>query len=214
MYLHPRLLALAKGVRWRIILAAVVGMLAVVAGVARLAVAAVVIFKIIHEDAAFSSLAWPLVGMAGLILARSGLQYLQEVISHHTASVVKVALRERLYNHCLALGPGYFDQSRTGDVLMSLAEGVERLEAFFGRYLPQMIVAALAPILIFVFMAIIDFRTGLVFLAFALLTLVLPNLFHRWTRNSSMAAITTNTTGTVMTATASTSQAQCRICRT
>ena len=187
MYLHPRLLALAKGGRWRIILAAVVGMLAVVAGVARLAVAAVVIFKIIHEDAAFSSLAWPLVGMAGLILARSGLQYLQEVISHHTASVVKVALRERLYNHCLALGPGYFDQSRTGDVLMSLAEGVERLEAFFGRYLPQMIVAASAPILIFVFMAIIDFRPGLVFLAFALLTLVLPNLFHRWTRNSSMA---------------------------
>ncbi|PKB80390.1 MAG: thiol reductant ABC exporter subunit CydC [SAR202 cluster bacterium MP-NPac-SRR3961935-G1] len=178
---------MAKGVRWRIILAAVVGMLAVVAGVARLAVAAVVIFKIIHEDAAFSALAWPLVGMAGLILVRSGLQYLQEVISHHTASVVKVALRERLYNHCLALGPGYFDQSRTGDVLMSLAEGVERLEAFFGRYLPQMIVAALAPIFIFVFMALIDFRTGLVFLAFALLTLVLPNLFHRWTRNSSMA---------------------------
>ncbi|MQG28464.1 MAG: thiol reductant ABC exporter subunit CydC, partial [SAR202 cluster bacterium] len=60
-------------------------------------------------------------------------------------------------------------------------------EAFFGRYLPQMVVAALAPVLIFAFMAIIDFRTGLVFLAFALLTLVLPNIFHRWTRTSSMA---------------------------
>ena len=187
MYLHPRLLALAKGVRWRILFAAVVGMLAVVAGVARLAVAAVVIFKIIHEGAEFSSIMWPLAGMIALILVRSGLQYLQEVISHHTANVVKVALRERLYQHCLALGPGYFDQSRTGDVLMSLAEGVERLEAFFGRYLPQMIVAALAPVLIFAFMAIIDFRTGLVFLAFALLTLVLPNIFHRWTRTSSMA---------------------------
>ena len=187
MYLHPRLLALAKGVRWRILFAAVIGMLAVVAGVARLAVAAVVIFKIIHEGAQFSSIMWPLVGMIALIFVRSGLQYLQEVISHHTASVVKVALRERLYQHCLALGPGYFDQSRTGDVLMSLAEGVERLEAFFGRYLPQMIVAALAPVLIFAFMAIIDFRTGLVFLAFALLTLVLPNIFHRWTRTSSMA---------------------------
>ena len=187
MYLHPRLLALAKGVRWRILFAAVVGMLAVVAGVARLAVAAVVIFKIIHEGAEFSSIMWPLAGMIALILVRSGLQYLQEVISHHTANVVKVALRERLYQHCLALGPGYFDQSRTGDVLMSLAEGVERLEAFFGRYLPQMVVAALAPVLIFAFMAIIDFRTGLVFLAFALLTLVLPNIFHRWTRTSSMA---------------------------
>lgn len=187
MYLHPRLLALAIGVRWRILLAALVGMLAAAAGIARLAVAAVVIVKIIHEGAAFNTLLWPIVAMAGLIVLRSGLQYLQEVISHHTASIVKVALRERLYQHCLALGPGYFDQSRTGDVLMSLAEGVERLEAFFGRYLPQMIVAALAPILIFAFMAIIDFRTGLVFLAFALLTLVLPNLFHRWNRRSSMA---------------------------
>ena len=187
MYLHPRLLALAKGVRWRIVLAALVGMLAVAAGIARLAVAAVVIVNVIQEGAAFSSLTWPLVAMAGLTLLRSGLQYLQEVISHHTASIVKVALRERLYRHCLALGPGYFDQARTGDVLMSLAEGVERLEAFFGRYLPQMIVAALAPVLIFVFMAIIDLRTGLVFLTFASLTLVVPNLFHRWTRNSSMA---------------------------
>jgi ATP-binding cassette subfamily C protein CydCD len=162
-------------------------MLAAAAGIARLAVAAVVIVKIIHEGAAFDTLLWPIVAMAGLIVVRSGLQYLQEVISHHTASIVKVALRERLYQHCLALGPGYFDQSRTGDVLMSLAEGVERLETFFGRYLPQMVVAALAPILIFAFMAIIDFRTGLVFLAFALLTLVLPNLFHRWNRRSSMA---------------------------
>ena len=187
MYLHPRLLALANGVRWRILLSALVGMLAVVAGVGRLAVAAVVIFRIIRQEADFSSLLWPMVLMAGLILARSALEYLQEVISHHTASVVKVALRERLYRHCLALGPGYFDQSRTGDVLMSMAEGVERLEAFFGRYLPQMIVAALTPILIFAFMAVIDLRTALVFVSFAILTLVLPNLFHRWTRNSSMA---------------------------
>ena len=35
MYLHPRLLSLAMDVRWRIIISAVVGMLAVSAGVAR-----------------------------------------------------------------------------------------------------------------------------------------------------------------------------------
>ena len=122
-----------------------------------------------------------------MLVGRSCVQYLQEVISHHTASVVKVARGERLYQHCLALGPGDFDQSRTGDVLMSLAEGVERLEAFFRRYLPQMIVAALAPVLIFAFMAIIEFRTGLVFLALALLTMVLHHIFHRWTRTCSLA---------------------------
>ncbi len=187
MYLHPRLMGLANDVWWRIITAAVVGMLAVVAGVARLALAAVIIAKIIHEGAAFSTLTWPVVGMAALIVTRTALQYLQDVISHHTASMVKVKLRERLYQHSLALGPGYFDQTRTGDTLMSLAEGVERLEAFFGRYLPQMIVAAFAPVFIFAFMALIDLRTGLIFLTFALITLVIPNIFHRWTRNSSRA---------------------------
>ena len=187
MYLHPRLLSLAMDVRWRIIVSAVVGMLAAAAGVARLAVAAVIIVEVVRGNATFESLTWPLVIMAVLIVARACLQYLQEVMSHHTASLVKVKLRERLYEHSLALGPGHFDSSRTGDALMSLAEGVERLEAFFGRYLPQMIVAALAPVVIFIFMALIDFRTGLVFLAFALLTLVIPNLFHRWNRERSMA---------------------------
>ena len=187
MYLHPRLLALASDVRWRIIISAIVGMLAVTAGVARLAVAALIIVEVVRGNATFESLTWPLVAMAALIVARAGLQYLQEVMSHHTASLVKVKLRERLYEHSLALGPGYFDSSRTGDALMSLAEGVERLEAFFGRYLPQMIVAAVAPVVIFVFMALIDFRTGLIFLAFALLTLVIPNMFHRWNRERSMA---------------------------
>ena len=187
MYLHPRLLALAADVRWRIIISAVVGMLAVAAGVARLAVAAVIIVEVVRGNATFESLTWPLVIMAVLIVARACLQYLQEVMSHHTASLVKVKLRERLYEHSLALGPGHFDSSRTGDALMSLAEGVERLEAFFGRYLPQMIVAALAPVVIFIFMALIDFYTGLIFLGFALLTLVIPNMFHRWNRERSMA---------------------------
>ena len=187
MYLHPRLLSLASDIRWRIIISAVIGMLAVAAGVARLAVAAVIIVEVVRGNATFESLTWPLVIMAGLIVARAYLQYQQEVMSHHTASMVKVKLRERLYAHSLALGPGHFDSSRTGDALMSLAEGVERLESFFGRYLPQMIVAALAPVVIFIFMALIDFRTGLIFLAFALLTLVIPNLFHRWNRERSMA---------------------------
>ena len=87
----------------------------------------------------------------------------------------------------MALGPGYFDQARTGDVLLSFADGIEKLESFFGKYLPQFIVAALAPVIIFVFMAIIDLQTGFIFLGFALFTLIIPNLFHRWNRASSMA---------------------------
>ena len=187
MYLDARLLALTEGIRLRILAAALVGLLAMAAGVARLAIAAVVIFDVIRGGASFSSLTWPLVGIAALILLRSVLQYFQDVISHHTASIVKVKLRKRLYDHALALGPGYFDQTRTGDVMLSMAEGVEKLENFFGKYLPQLIVAALAPVAIFIFIAIIDLQLGFIFLGFALVTLVLPNLFTRWNRTGSMA---------------------------
>ena len=86
----------------------------------------------------------------------------------------------------LALGPGYFDQKRTGDVVMSLVEGVEQLETFFGQYFPQLAVAALTPLLIFAFMAAFDVQTAYVFLAFALFTLILPLLTTRWTGASSL----------------------------
>jgi ATP-binding cassette subfamily B protein len=186
MYLHPRLIAMAAGVHWRILLAALVGLLAVAAGIARLVIAGVIIVQVVQGNAGFSTLMVPLLAMVGLIGLRSLLQYWHEIISHHTASIVKVRLRQQLYQHALALGPGHFDQSRTGDVLLFLADGVERMEAFFGRYLPQILVAALAPVLIFVFMALIDLPIGLIFLGFALFTLIVPNLLHRWNRSSSM----------------------------
>ena len=186
MHLDPRLLAYANGVRLRILLASFLGLLAMGAGVARLAMAGVVIVAVIHEGAAFSTLAAPLIAMAGLIVLRSLLQYMQELVSHHTASIVKVQVRERLYQHCLALGPGYFDQSRTGDGVLTLADGVERLEAFFGRYLPQLTVAVLTPPLIFAFMAFIDWPIAVIFLVFALATLLIPNTLAKWNTEKNL----------------------------
>ncbi len=180
MHLDPRLLAYTHGVRLRILLASFLGLLSTGAGVARLAVAGVVIVQVIHEGAAFDTLVVPLVAMAGLIVLRSVFQYLQELVSHHTASIIKIQVRERLYQHCLALGPGYFDQSRTGDGVLTLADGVERLEAFFGRYLPQLTVAVLTPPLIFAFMAFIDWPIAVIFLVFALATLLIPNTLAKW----------------------------------
>ena len=83
------------------------------------------------------------------------------------------------------MGPGQFDESRTGDVLTILGEGVERLQVFFGQFLPQMIVAGLAPIIIFFLMASIDLSIGFIFLFFAVFTLVAPAIFFVCSRESS-----------------------------
>ena len=124
---------------------------------------------------------WSIAGVAACIVLRATLEYIREAVANRTAGEIKLNLRDHLYQHVLTLGPGYFDQKRTGDVVMSLVEGVEQLETFFGQYFPQLAVAALTPLLIFVFMAAFDVQTAYIFLAFALFTLILPLLTTRWT---------------------------------
>ena len=169
----------------RILFAALLGLIAVGAGVSRLAVSGVVIYRVLTGQASFSALAGPLLVIAGLIVVRSLFQYWQNAYSHHTANAVKIGLRRRLYAHSLELGPSYFDRNRTGDVVLTMVEGIERLETFFGQYLSQIIVSAIAPVAIFVYMATLDLVIAAVFIVFAFLTLALPALFHSWNKVSS-----------------------------
>src|SRR5215468_10459353 len=176
MYLDKRLLRLTRGVRPRILGAAIVGLCAVFAGLARLALSGFVIAGVLLGHP-FSSLILPIVGIVACTVLRGLLQFLRDRISQGTAARVKVELRRQIFEHALAMGPGQFDQSRTGDVLTTLGENVERLQVFFGQFLPQMIVAGLAPVLIFFFMASIDLGISLIFLFFAVFTLVGPAVF-------------------------------------
>jgi ATP-binding cassette subfamily C protein CydCD len=184
MYLDKRLLRLTRGVRSRILAAAFVGLCAVFAGLARLTLSGLIIAGVLLGKP-FSSLILPIGGVIGCTVLRGILQFFRDGISQESAARVKVRLRRQLYEHALAMGPGQFDQSRTGDVLTILGEGVERLQVFFGQFLPQMIVAVLAPIIIFFLMAAIDVSIGSIFLFFAVFTLVAPAIFFWGSSESS-----------------------------
>src|SRR3546814_5234291 len=82
--------------------------------------------------------------------------YLKETTAHATAALVQRTLRRRLHDHLTVLGPGYVGQERSGDVALSLVDGVEQLEVYFGGYLPQLAIAALTPLLLFGFLAFLD----------------------------------------------------------
>ncbi len=184
MYLDRRLLTHTRGVRMRIAAAALLGLLAVAAGISRLAFSGLIIAGVL-TGAAFSSLIPYLAAVAGFIALRAVFQYLRDMVSQETAARVKEGLHDKLYRHALDLGPGHFDQKRTGDVLLSLGEGVEQLQVFYGQFLPQIVVAGVAPILIFFLMASFDVVIGLIFVVFALLTLLETPLFLMFTGESS-----------------------------
>ena len=184
MYLDRRLLTHTRGVRMRIAAAALLGLLAVAAGISRLAFSGLIIAGVL-TGAVFSSLIPYLAAVAGFIALRAVFQYLRDMVSQETAARVKEGLHDKLYRHALDLGPGHFDQKRTGDVLLSLGEGVEQLQVFYGQFLPQMVVAGVAPVLIFFLMASFDVVIGLIFVVFALLTLLETPLFLMFTEESS-----------------------------
>ena len=81
---------------------------------------------------------------------------LRTMIAHRTATRVQEMLRGRLYDKIVALGPAWFGAERTGGVMLSMVDGVEQLQTFFGQYLPQVGIAACAPLAIFAFMAFWD----------------------------------------------------------
>jgi ATP-binding cassette subfamily C protein CydCD len=186
MYFDLRLFRLTRGVRGRIALAALLGILAVPVAIGRYVLTGTVLARVFHGES-LAAVAGTLAVIVALIVGRAALQFCKDEIAHGTAALMKERLRHLLYEHALRLGPGHFDQRRTGDVVVSLVEGVEQLETFFGLYLPQLVIAAVTPVLIFGVMAVLDLRTATVYLLFASFTLVAPALFHRANARSSQA---------------------------
>jgi len=86
--------------------------------------------------------------LLGASILRSGLLWGREVVAQRGAVRVKSELRERLFAHVLRLGPSYTVGERTGELTTTATEGVERLDAYFGRYLPQTFLSVLVPLMI------------------------------------------------------------------
>ena len=84
----------------------------------------------------------------------------------YLASVdVKRVIRDKIYDKLLRLGAGYREKVSTSQVVQLSSEGVEQLEAYFGRYLPQFAYSMSAPIILFVVLAIkVNFVVSLILL--------------------------------------------------
>ena len=186
MYFDRRLWQFTTGVRGRIFWSVFIGLLSAAVGVARLALLGWVLAKIFRGDT-LESLIEPFILVAAIMVLRGVLEYGRNMVAHKTAAKVQLHLREKLYAKVVELGPAHFGLQRTGDVILSLVDGVEQLETYFGQYLPQLFVSILTPIGIFCFVAFLDVPVAAMLTVFALLTFAAPQLWHRWDSDNSMA---------------------------
>lgn len=77
---------------------------------------------------------------------------------------VKRILREKIYDKLLRLGASYREQTATSEVVQMAVEGVEQLETYFGRYLPQLFYSLLAPVTLFAVLSFVSLKASVVLL--------------------------------------------------
>ena len=77
---------------------------------------------------------------------------------------VKRILREKIYEKMLKLGASYREQVSSSEVVQVSTEGVEQLETYFGKYLPQLFYSLIAPVTLFVILCRVSLRSSVVLL--------------------------------------------------
>ena len=73
---------------------------------------------------------------------------------------VKRILREKIYEKMLRLGASYNEQVSSSEVVQVVAEGVEQLETYFGKYLPQLFYSLIAPLTLFIILCRVSLKAS------------------------------------------------------
>jgi ATP-binding cassette subfamily C protein CydD len=138
-------------------------------GIALLAVGqawlvAQIISQVFLEDASLTQVKKSLIWLLGIIVARAVLQIFSEISAREAAIRVKGNLRERFLTQLLTLGPLYTGGERAGELVNTAVEGIEALDEYFSRYIPQLVIAAFVPLLILGFVFPLDYKSGIVLL--------------------------------------------------
>jgi len=148
--LDPRLLAYARAARAFLAAGAVIGLAQTVCIVAFAWFLSQVIVRAIAGDG-LPALMPMILALAGVVVARAALLWLAEVTSTRGAARVKSQLRARVLRAVVDLGPGWTAGRNATSVATVTGPGLDALDTYFSRYLPQLILTAIAtPVVVLV----------------------------------------------------------------
>lgn len=102
--------------------------------------------------------------IAVVMLVRYLCGYASSQTSFFASSEVKKVLRQKMYKKLTRMGASYSEKVSTSEVLQVFVEGVDQLELYFGKYLPQFFFAMLAPITLFAVLVFVSWKASVVLL--------------------------------------------------
>ena len=192
-----RLAARVTVTRRYLVTAVAVGLVGTACVVAQAVLLATIIERSVLHGVSLGSVTPLLVGLVVAFVVRAGAVWVGEAAAQRCGATVTSVLRGQLLRHALDLGPVWLAGERAGELSLAATRGTTALDVYFGRYLPQAILAGLAPIGILAWVAWTDWVSLLVLLGVVALVPVTMILFGRraaaetrrqWRRLSSLSA--------------------------
>ncbi|NML54047.1 thiol reductant ABC exporter subunit CydD [Streptomyces sp. R302] len=144
--IDPRLLRYARATRVFLVAVVVLGLVGAGLVIAQAMLIAEIVVGAFQQGLSVSALTTPLLLLAGVAVARGLVSWLTELAAHRASAAVKSELRGRLLEQATALGPGWLGGQRTGSLIALATRGVDALDDYFARYLPQLGLAVVVPI--------------------------------------------------------------------
>ncbi|MFJ3527767.1 thiol reductant ABC exporter subunit CydD [Streptomyces sp. NPDC090132] len=144
--IDPRLLRHARATRLFLAAVVVLGLAGAALVIAQAMLVAEVVVGGFEDGLTGSGLRTPLLLLAAVALGRALVSWLTELAAHRAGAAVKSELRGRLLDRATALGPEWLSGQRTGSLVTLATRGIDALDDYFARYLPQLGLAVVVPV--------------------------------------------------------------------
>src|SRR6188472_2501107 len=140
-----RLATLSRAARVHLAATVALGVAAAALVVAQATLLAHVVTRVFLEGAGVADVATSLWWLAAISVARGAVAAGFETAGRHGAASVMADLRARLVRQLLLDRPGGLEAERAGELAATAVQGVDALEAYLARYLPQAVLSVLVP---------------------------------------------------------------------
>jgi thiol reductant ABC exporter CydD subunit len=144
--LDPRLLRYARGVRTLLLGSVAVASATAILVVVQAFCIGYVVPQVFLDGASFSDVSTVVWILAAVVVGRAALAMVGEVLSQRAATRTSAQLRAALLAHVVRLGPVWLSGERRGQIATLATRGVDSVEPYVAKYLPQLVIAVIVPI--------------------------------------------------------------------
>ncbi|MEU1211072.1 thiol reductant ABC exporter subunit CydD [Streptomyces sp. NPDC005790] len=144
--IDPRLLRYARATRFFLAAVVALGLVGAALVIAQAMLVAEVVVGGFEDGLTVSGLRTPLMLLAAVALGRAFVAWLTELAAYRASAAVKSELRGRLMKRASVLGPDWLSGQRTGSLIALATRGVDALDDYFSRYVPQLGLAIVVPV--------------------------------------------------------------------